>query len=237
MSGFRSRVDVAHAVTLPLSVFDGSSFPVHVVGRSGTLYYTNDRGLAFVWSSQYTREQAVGRTLTQLGPVEYYTERVKFIAKLIDSNRVGVIRSLRNGKQTFVHVRPFDSDAFPEPVALIVIESRSEPLTASETTDTEVLNAAAQDLGPLALLSPRELEVLAYVGLGLSVDDTAAKLHRSRETIISHRKSLMRKLSCSTASHLALIAVRAGLQPHDAEKMKHIRMHQDVVDTTFSDPS
>ncbi|HLP84682.1 MAG TPA: LuxR C-terminal-related transcriptional regulator [Phycisphaerales bacterium] len=221
MSGHDSRVDVAHAVTLPLSAFDASTLPVHVIGRSGTLYYTNNRGLMFAFGSTYSREQVIGRTLMELGPVEYYAERVRFIARLIDSNRVGVIRSLRNGKQTFVHVRPFPTDAFIESVALIVIESRAEPLTSAEVPGTEILNAAAQDLGPLAMLSPRELEVLAYVGMGLSVDDTAAKLHRSRETIISHRKSLMRKLGCSTASHLALIAVRAGLQPNDADKLKH----------------
>lgn len=219
----------ASSASLPFSAFDSSMLPVHIVGHSGTLYYTNERGLSFVWGVRYTRDQVLGRTLMELGPAEYYAERVAFIAKMIDKKSIGVIRSLRQGGQTFAHVRPLPVSQLPEPSAMIVIELRIAPLSAAELADVELLEPATQDLGVLALLSPRELEVLAYVGMGLSVEETAARLHRSRETVISHRKSLMRKLACTNASHLAVIAVRAGLKPQDAERLRHISTGQSEI--------
>lgn len=225
MSAHSSPVAVLQSLSLDCAVFEGIPVPVHVVGRSGTVYFANEQGVSFVWGDKYAREHVVGQTLLELGPREYYAERIAFFAKLIDTNRVGIIRSLRQGQQTFVHIRPIQKSAVAEPVALVMIERRATPLSSEEIASVEYLNPATQDLGPLALLSTRELEVLAYVGMGLSVDDTAAKLHRSRETVISHRKALMRKLGCTTASHLAVIATNAGLKPGDAERMKHVEMH------------
>lgn len=225
MSAQRSRAAVLPSLLFESAVFEGLCMPVHVVGRSGTVHFANEQGVSFVWGDKYTREQVVGKTLTELGPQEYYAERVAFLVKLIDTNRVGIIRSLRQGQQTFVHIRPLQISAIAEPSALLLVERRATPLSGDELTNIEYLNPVTQDLGQLSLLSTRELEVLAYVGLGLGVDETAGKLHRSRETVISHRKALMRKLGCTTASQLAVIATSAGLKPGDAERMKHVEMH------------
>ena len=66
-------------------------------------------------------------------------------------------------------------------------------------------------------MSPRELEVMALLGQGLSVKDIAKLLFRSEHTIISHRKSIGLKLAVDDRVKLALIAHRAGLTVKDVE--------------------
>jgi DNA-binding CsgD family transcriptional regulator len=225
MSAHRTRATELPSLVLDCAAFEGMSVPVHIIGRSGTVHFTNEQGVSFIWGDTYTREQIIGRTLMELGPRNYYAERIAFLAKVIDANRVGIIRSLRHGQQTYVHIHPVQKCAIAEPAALVMIERRATPLSGDELAGIEYLNPVTQDLGPLSRLSTRELEVLAYVGMGLSVEETAGKLHRSRETVISHRKALMRKLGCATASHLAVMATNAALTPWDAARMKHVEMH------------
>ena len=63
----------------------------------------------------------------------------------------------------------------------------------------------------LSRLTPREREVLALIGQGLSSKEIAAQLHRSIKTVHSHRLTLGRKLGASNRVELARIAIRSGL--------------------------
>ncbi|MCL4222416.1 MAG: hypothetical protein KJZ65_13715 [Phycisphaerales bacterium] len=68
-----------------------------------------------------------------------------------------------------------------------------------------------RDLGPLARLTRRELEVLKLIGDGLTSRQMSQVLHRSERTIQGHRISLGKKLGCRTKAELARIAADAGL--------------------------
>ena len=74
------------------------------------------------------------------------------------------------------------------------------------------------DLGPLEVLTPRELEVLALLGQGLSLKQIAKVLYRSVKTIDNHRASIGKKLAIDDRVKLAEIAFRAGLTVRDAER-------------------
>lgn len=60
-------------------------------------------------------------------------------------------------------------------------------------------------------LTAREIQVLEMIGRGLSHDEIAGALHRSRKTIDTHRASLMKKLGIHDRTGLALYAVAEGL--------------------------
>ena len=53
----------------------------------------------------------------------------------------------------------------------------------------------------------------------VTVLDSAERLHRSEETINTHRASLLRKLSCQNAVQLAVLSHRAGLKFSDGERI------------------
>lgn len=62
-------------------------------------------------------------------------------------------------------------------------------------------------------LTPREREVLAYIGRGFSLREIAETMHRSIKTVQTHRASLGRKLHASNRVELARAAIQAGLVP------------------------
>jgi DNA-binding NarL/FixJ family response regulator len=70
-------------------------------------------------------------------------------------------------------------------------------------------------LGELDVLSPRELEVLALLGQGLTIKEIAKILFRSEKTIGRHRDSIGAKLGLSNKVDLAEVARRAGLTVED----------------------
>ena len=62
-----------------------------------------------------------------------------------------------------------------------------------------------------AYLSPQERRVLAGIAQGLSNQEIADRLGRSRFTVEGHRRELMPRLGIYTVSGLTLFAARVGL--------------------------
>ncbi len=85
----------------------------------------------------------------------------------------------------------------------------------------EIVESEFTGLGPLNILSPRELEVLALIGKGLQISEIASTLFRSPKTIENHRSSIGRKLGVTRRSELARLAHQAGLEPEDAKRRRY----------------
>jgi DNA-binding NarL/FixJ family response regulator len=64
---------------------------------------------------------------------------------------------------------------------------------------------------PEIALSPRETEVLSYIGRGLRVTEAARVLGLTDHTVAGYVKSLYRKLNISSRAEAALEAARRGL--------------------------
>ena len=60
-------------------------------------------------------------------------------------------------------------------------------------------------------LTPRELEVLRYIGRGLRVMETARLMSLTEHTVAGYVKSIYRKLNVSSRAEAALEAARRGL--------------------------
>jgi len=61
---------------------------------------------------------------------------------------------------------------------------------------------SAGERSPIEQLSDREFEVLELIGVGLSTDEIAAKLHLSAKTVQAHRANVKRKLSVKATPEL-----------------------------------
>jgi DNA-binding NarL/FixJ family response regulator len=84
-----------------------------------------------------------------------------------------------------------------------------DPAIASRVL-AEVANPAGHDAG-LDQLTPRELEVLALLGEGLTNKDLAARLFVAEKTVKTHVSSILSKLHLTDRTQAALFAVHHGL--------------------------
>ena len=101
------------------------------------------------------------------------------------------------------------------------------PLNAYDVIERERgegiwLTATSFDLGRLANLTSREMEVLRLIGESMTTAEIAERLHRSVKTIEWHRVSLGSTLEAGNRVELARIAVQAGLQFLDEDTFAKI---------------
>jgi ATP/maltotriose-dependent transcriptional regulator MalT len=90
------------------------------------------------------------------------------------------------------------------------IGAEGECARAEAMLDTRPKAASTMD-GPLARLSPRELEVLGLVAEGLTNHDIAQRLVLSEHTVNRHVANILRKLGLNSRTAAATLAGRYGL--------------------------
>lgn len=110
----------------------------------------------------------------------------------------------------------FADESFPIAGRACTVQRVSGPI-GDQWGGLKIHNAPCADLGPLDVLSARELEIAALIGTGMSVRDIASHLHRSIKTVENHRISMGRKLGIGNRLEIALLANNAGLRPSDSE--------------------
>lgn len=212
----------APGITVSIALLDLCVSPVSVVREDGLIFFGNAVAKRIFASSMKAKgpDNVVGMNLRELDPPEFFAERVALLQRLAAEERDGVIRDIWEGEQIMTHFRLLPRQTPDEKLRmfLVVHERAAGPATTTPRPGTELHEPENQMLGPLAKLSPRELEVLALVGEGMTAAQIAARLERSEETINTHRASLLRKLNCQNAVQLGVIAYRAGLKVTDAAR-------------------
>lgn len=90
----------------------------------------------------------------------------------------------------------------------------------SEAIDREIVNgflgSGATSIDELAVLTPRQREILQLIAEGLSTREIAERLHVSVKTVETHRSQLMSRLGIFDVPGLVRFAIRSGLISPDA---------------------
>lgn len=122
-----------------------------------------------------------------------------------------VFEALRSGASGFV-LKDIAPEDLREAVRLV---ASGEALLAPSVTRRLIAEFAEAvpdlDPGPLEQLTPREVEVLALVGRGMSNDDIADELYMSTSTAKTHVNRAMIKLGVHDRAQLVVIAYETGL--------------------------
>lgn len=104
-----------------------------------------------------------------------------------------------------------------------ILISSPPPSQFHATAPSRLTRRTTRDeLGPLAKLTARELEVLRLVGLGLNTTQSAQRLSRSVKTIDGHLLSIRNKIGQLTRTELAALAIESGLTRVDDDEIKRI---------------
>lgn len=144
--------------------------------------------------------------------------QVKVLAVSMHSDRQYVSGMLTAGASGYV----LKDSAFTELADAIAIVSRGgrflSPDIVGVVVDDYVTRVAPGPESPAAKLSDREREVLQLMAEGHRTADIADRLHISRKTVETHRKSLMLKLELHSVADLTKFAVREGITSLDVPR-------------------
>lgn len=204
---------------------------VSVITAEGRIVYLNEQAAEIFLGPKVTVSDAAGRTLAELYPAEFADERERLVRRVIDDNQPILFRAIWRGHQHLSWIYPIHAapNAAGELVAGTVNETKVLVITRRTTGDVAdaVLTAAGIarvdadviDLGELDILSPRELVVVALLGRGLSLKETARALHRSVRTIETQRDSIGHKLKLTNRGELIKLIQRVGLTLNDTDRV------------------
>ena len=160
-----------------------------------------------------------GRTLESLGVPELVRERMRRIADRIAREGAPIVgEALWAGRRWRSRFIPVTETRGGVGEMLVVTTPAPLALDDELAPDQPIDRADYACLGErLASLTRRELEVLAYFGQGLSIQEIATRLCRAPKTIRRFQEGLSHKLGVSGRTGLSLLARDLGLTPAHAE--------------------
>jgi DNA-binding CsgD family transcriptional regulator len=195
---------------------------VVISDMEGQVLYANPQAAELFLGPSGTVEELQRPNGIEQFPAEWTEERLRVIRQVAQDGRPRLLRSIWQGYQHHSWIHPLAPQQQGQPVGrVLILTRRAHDLPAGvqrPDSGVEVVEAQVNQLGPLSRLTPRELEVLALLGRGLSIKQIAKELHRAPKTIENHRNALGEKLGVSDRVELAEIARRAGLKIEDARK-------------------
>lgn len=209
---------------------------VTIVTMTGKVIFINDQSAKIFLGPNATAKDAIGRNLHDMFPAKWVEERLEIFRQIIRSGKPVRLRSIWQGHQhvSWMHhvealkqedVEPDEPSSQAVPDRFLVITRRVAGDVAKDRIvppdhNYESRESEVVDLGLLDILTPRELEVLALLGQGLSLKEIAGTLFRSVKTVDNHRAALGKKLAINDRIKLAEVALRAGLTIKDAERKR-----------------
>lgn len=151
----------------------------------------------------------VGKTIGDLEGAEFEAERLPIYREVAETLRPALIRHIRQGRYTETTVWPLKPEPNVPPRVLSIVR---QGLPASPPPDWRVHESRLVHLGPLNLLTPRELAVMAHLGSGTPLKVIASELRLSLRSVERYRTVIARKLGVSSLAEIARLVSIAGLK-------------------------
>lgn len=197
---------------IPVDLFAHSMVAISIIREDGTIVFINDAA-SKMYETIGRRQLKAGENVLNLKPAGFMSARVEFMRELALHGKDGISRDILAGDQVIAYLHLLPAPPGAQLRQFFIIHQRSQVPVTSETFPDAMFNdSKEQDLGGLSVLSPRELEILSLVGEGMTAADIAERIHRSLETVNTHKASILRKLDCHNAVQLSRIAAKAGLK-------------------------
>ncbi|MEM8781219.1 MAG: LuxR C-terminal-related transcriptional regulator [Planctomycetota bacterium] len=200
---------------------------VTLMTAEGRITYLNPQAAAIYFGPKADPARIVGRVIDELYPPAFCEDRRRVLQQVASTRKPMLFRTIWRGFQHHAWLYPTPNRPEPDETSdhplpgVLVITRRSADDPGdipAHPSDYTYECAEVNDLGELDVLTPRELEVLALLGQGLSVPEVAGLLHRSAKTIETHRDRIAHKLRMRSRGELVMLVQRAGLTPADARR-------------------
>ena len=195
--------------------------PVLACTPDGVILFANK--VASSGFKRFTAQTVIGQNLLDFSPKAWALERIEFMKHTAERGRPLVVVEIIMGTRLCTTITPIehtDKELFDR-ILLITVE-KVTPTKLKQLRNRlapgDIIDAKVVDLGPLSILSRRELEILALMGQGLRQKQIAERLHRSVSTIDRHRERIGEKLGMTDRIDLVTLAREAALEFSDATR-------------------
>lgn len=183
---------------------------VLIIDEDGLVLYSNPQARQIYYGDNFN---PVGKTIEEIEGRDFASERMPLIREVIRTRKPAMIRHIRGGKWTEAMIWPMDP--VPEKKQRIISVTRQGIETAVPDAEVPVVDSTLVDLGPLDVLTSRELEVLCLVGHGIPIKAIASELGVAQRTVERYRSDITRKLGVTSIAEIARLVQLAGLEiPH-----------------------
>ncbi len=190
-----------------------------VIDDQGTILEANDRAAKLMVGSPVP-DDLVGLSLNDLFGPDFAQDRINLIRLCIEANMPLYFCAMVRGAWSHVLYEPLEDAGNGRPGVLSTSHGVHANLsTLPDGARVRLVRTTVHDLGPLADLTRRELQILKMIGDGHSAASIADQMYRSKRTIQWHRASLGRKLGVTNRVKLAQIAYAAGLPEFDVDQV------------------
>ena len=188
-------------------------------GVPGCCALARDDAFRLVWcNEEYAKHnnaihprQILGRTIQDMLPKPLADERTALMRPALEQGVMVAYQQMWVGQRWLTRVWPLDPNAFGHEGYFVILTKLNEPIPIARDGTESVRFVRSADLGDLAILSPRELEIYYYLAAGMTVNDIAGAVHRSEKTIGRHVENIHRKMGYSSRAELVRDAVQRGL--------------------------
>lgn len=209
---------------------------LHIATEQGLILYANDQAARVFLGKGVKGTDAMGYTWNDLFPAPLVEERLQVLRDILADGEPRYVRSIYFGLQVITRydlIGTLPGVAGGERVFLCVTRHEPRALGSGTLDGVRIVEPKLHHLGPLARLTPRELELLALVAEGMSITEIAETLQKSVHTVNEQRLSLGRKLGAQDRVRLAEIARDAGLKRGDIHltSLEHLKKPVDRART------
>lgn len=188
---------------------------VSITDTQGRLIFVNNTSLVLFSGSPDVDYH--NKTIADFHSPEFVEERLQLISRVINENKPLRIKHILMGRPLESTIWPFRDHRPPFNRVIVVTRERGASVPLEIPSQIEEVQTSYIDLGPLNVLSKRELEVMILLGHGLSVPRAAAVLRRSAKTIERHKESISDKLSLKGQAEIVQVVTSMGLDLSDTK--------------------
>lgn len=192
---------------------------ISITDAEGRLLFVNDT--AMVLFEETTDVDYQGKRISDFHPPEYVKERLAMIGRVLCDGKPLSLTHIYHGRKITSTVWPIRDRTPPFNRVLVISQSESNSDGPPFPDSCEAIETAYIGLGPLSVLSRRELEVAILLGHGMNVPKVAKLLHRSPKTIQRHKAAISTKLQVHGQAELVQIVTAMGLDLDDS-KLKRL---------------
>jgi DNA-binding CsgD family transcriptional regulator len=205
------RASTGDVQTLWDALCEDSGVGIKIVGAGGRVMAINQpaRQLLSLHRGHAEAGETVGKTLLELFGPQIGAERTNTVHEALASGHCIRLDGMIGGRMVRTLYRPLPRRASGDPAVVATVRAATDVVPF--VSAVMIRKAQFHDAGELAKLTSRELEVLRFIGLGLSTAEIAKRLQRSVKTIEWHRVALGEKLGIANRVELARIAIAAGI--------------------------